>query len=64
MLTQFVDRVDRGLIRQREKEKYAEEERQRVAEAVVPEAAYDIPLEDLGISLGLPPFWAEQGSPQ
>ena len=50
-LSQFVDRVERGLVRQREKEKYAEEERQRVAQAVVPEAAYDIPLEDLGISL-------------
>ena len=50
-LSQFVDRVERGLVRQREKEKFAEEERQRVAQAVVPEAAYDIPLEDLGISL-------------
>jgi transcription termination/antitermination protein NusA len=50
-LSQFVDRVERGLVRQREKEKSAEEERQRVAQAVVPDAAYDIPLEDLGISL-------------
>jgi N utilization substance protein A len=50
-LSQFVDRIERGLVRQREKEKSAEEERQRVAQAVVPDAAYDIPLEDLGISL-------------
>jgi N utilization substance protein A len=50
-LSQFVDRVERGLVRQREKEKHAEEERQRIAQAVVPDAAYDIPLEDLGISL-------------
>jgi N utilization substance protein A len=51
VLSQFVDRVERGLIRQREKEKHAEEERQRVAQAEIPDAAYDIPLEDLGISL-------------
>ena len=44
VLSQFVDRVERGLVRQREKEKQAEEERQRVAQAVVPDAAYDIPL--------------------
>ena len=51
VLSQFVDRVERGLVRQREIEKQAEEERQRVAQAEVPDAAYDIPLEDLGISL-------------
>ena len=51
VLSQFVDRVERGLIRQREKEMMAEEERQKVAQAVVPEAAYDIPLEEIGIPL-------------
>jgi N utilization substance protein A len=38
-------------VRQREKEKAAEEELQRIAQANVPEAAFEIPLEDLGISL-------------
>jgi N utilization substance protein A len=51
VLSQFVDRVERGLIRQREKELMAEEERQKIAQAVVPEAAYDIPLEEIGIPL-------------
>jgi len=51
VLSQFVDRVERGLIRQREKEMLAEEERQKVAQAVVPDEAYDIPLEDIGIPL-------------
>ena len=51
VLSQFVDRVERGLIRQREKEMLAEEERQKVAQAVVPDAAYDIPLEEIGIPL-------------
>jgi transcription termination/antitermination protein NusA len=50
-LSQFVDRIERGLIRQREKEKRAEEDRQRIAQAIVPDEAYDIPLEDLGIPL-------------
>ena len=51
LLSQFVDRVERGLIRQREKDRKVEEERQRIAQAQVPEAAYDIPIEELGISL-------------
>ncbi|MBN1536578.1 MAG: transcription termination/antitermination protein NusA [Anaerolineales bacterium] len=50
-MSQFVDRIERGLVRQREKEKAAEEEMQRIAQANVPEGAFEIPLEDLGISL-------------
>jgi N utilization substance protein A len=50
VLSQFVDRVERGLIRQRQKERVIEEERQRVIQAQIPEAAYKIPLEELGIS--------------
>jgi N utilization substance protein A len=53
VLGQFVDRVERGLIRQRQTEKKVEEERQRVAQANVPEAAYQIPLEDLGLAIRL-----------
>jgi len=50
VLSQFVDRVERGLFRQRQKERIVEEERQRVIQAQIPEAAYKIPLEELGIS--------------
>ena len=53
ILGQFVDRVERGLIRQRQTEKKVEEERQRVAQANIPEAAYQIPVEELGLSLRL-----------
>ncbi len=50
LLTQFVDRVERGLIRQREIEQKAEEEEQRKARADVPAAAFEIPMEDFQIS--------------
>jgi len=50
ILSQFVDRVERGLLRQRQKERAEEEERLRVIQAQIPEAAYKIPLEELGIS--------------
>jgi N utilization substance protein A len=50
-LSQFVDRVERGLVRQRQKEKQAEEERQRVAQANVPEAAFKVTIEDLGLPI-------------
>lgn len=50
-LTQFVDRIERGLVRQREKELKEEEERQRIALANVPPVAFEMPLEDLGIPL-------------
>ena len=51
VLSQFVDRIERGLLRQRELEQRAEDERQRVIAAQIPAAAYEMPLEDLGISL-------------
>jgi N utilization substance protein A len=50
VLAQFVDRVERGLIRQRQSEKKAEEERQRIARANVPAPAFEIPLEDFEVS--------------
>jgi N utilization substance protein A len=51
VLAQFVDRVERGLLRQRQKDKQAEEERERVLQANIPEAAYAMLVEDLGIPL-------------
>jgi N utilization substance protein A len=50
LLSQFVDRVEKGLSRQRQKEKQVEEERQKVIQAQIPDEAYKIPLEELGIS--------------
>ena len=51
LLSQFVDRIERGVIRQWQMDSRAEEEQQKVLEANVPEAAYEMPLEDLGIPL-------------
>ncbi len=51
VLSQFVDRVERGYLRQREKERQAGEERQRILQAEIPAAAYAIPVEEMGISL-------------
>jgi transcription termination/antitermination protein NusA len=50
VLTQFVDRVERGLIRQRQADKLAEEERLQIAQAEVPATAFEIPLEDFEVS--------------
>jgi N utilization substance protein A len=50
LLTQFVDRVERGLIRQLQEEVRAEEEREREVRAEIPEAAFDIPLEKFEVS--------------
>ena len=49
-LTQFVDRVERGLIRQQQEEKRVEEERERVARANVPAALFEVPLEKFEVS--------------
>jgi N utilization substance protein A len=50
LLTQFVDRVERGLIRQREAVQHEEEEQQRKARANVPVGAFEIPMEKFEIS--------------
>lgn len=50
ILTQFVDRVERGLLRQRQSEKRVEDERVRSARARIPAMAYEIPLEDFEVS--------------
>ncbi len=51
LISQFVDRVERGLIRQRQQDKKVEEERARVAEANIPAELFDIQLEDTGLPL-------------
>lgn len=50
LLNQFVDRIEKGAIRQRQAEKQAEEERKRVAQAKIPSKAFEIPLEDFEVS--------------
>jgi N utilization substance protein A len=50
VLNQFVDRVERGAIRQRQAEKQAEEERKRIAQAKIPSKAFEVPLEDFEVS--------------
>jgi N utilization substance protein A len=50
LLTQFVDRVERGVIRQRQDEGRVEDERVLEARASVPAAAFEIPLEKFEIS--------------
>ncbi len=49
LMSQFVDRIERGVLRQKSGEIYAEEERQRIEAANIPDEAFDIPLEDLGL---------------
>lgn len=52
LLTQFVDRVERGVLRQQREEEAAlgEAEAVRAARATIPPAAFDIPLEDFEVS--------------
>ncbi len=51
LIGQFVDRVERGLIRQRQEDKKVEEERVRIAEANIPAELFEIHLEDTGLPL-------------
>jgi transcription termination/antitermination protein NusA len=50
VLSQFVDRVERGLMLQRLEEEKAKQEREQEARSLVPEATFEIPLDELEIS--------------
>ena len=50
LLTQFVDRVERGLIRQRQSERLIEDERLGEARSKVPAIAFETAMEDFEIS--------------
>lgn len=63
VLTQFVDRIERGLIRQRQSEKQAEEEKLLVEKANVPARAYQIPIEEFEVSDRLYAVISEAGFP-
>jgi N utilization substance protein A len=49
-LAQFVDRIERGLIHRRTAEKRAEDERRKAIRETIPQPAFEMPLEDLGLS--------------
>ena len=63
VLGQFVDRVERFMIRQRQVEKKEEEQRIEAARSNIPEAAFDIPLEDFTISDRVYAVISEAGFP-
>lgn len=49
LLSRFIDRIERGAQYRREAELDAEREKRAAVEATLPKAAFDIPLEDLGL---------------
>ncbi len=50
VVSQFVDRVERGLISRRTAEKRKEEEKRKEARTRVPDPAFEMALEDLGLN--------------
>jgi N utilization substance protein A len=50
VLAQFVDRIERGVIRRREAEKRVEDGRVKEARATIPESAFELSLADLPFS--------------
>ena len=63
VLGQFVDRVERFMLRQRQVEKKEEEQRIEAARTNIPAAAFDIPLEDFTISDRVYAVISEAGFP-
>jgi N utilization substance protein A len=63
VLGQFVDRVERFMIRQRQAEKKEEEQRVEAARTNIPDAAFAIPLEDFKISDRVYAVISEAGYP-
>jgi N utilization substance protein A len=49
-MTQFVDRVERGVVRQRQTESKAEEEQLKSVRSSIPPAAFDIQIQDFQVS--------------
>ncbi len=49
-MTQFVDRVERGVVRQRQTESKAEEEQLKSVRSNIPPAAFDIQIQDFQVS--------------
>jgi N utilization substance protein A len=49
-ISQFVDRVERGLIRQRMEEEKVREDREKAARKLVPDVAFEVPIEEFDIA--------------
>jgi len=63
VLSQFVDRVERGIISRRQAEYSVEKAREQEARAKVPAAAFETPLQELGISDRIQVLLVEAGYP-
>lgn len=63
VLSQFVDRIEKGLIFRRNTEKRAEEEHRKVVRATIPEPAFEMPLENLELSQRFYSVLSESGFP-
>jgi N utilization substance protein A len=61
LMSQFVDRIERGLRHQRELEREAEKEKILELRATIPSAAFDMPIEESGISLRFTTILAGSG---
>ena len=61
LLSQFVDRVERAIVGQRQQEKKAEKTRRDDILASIPVAAFDLPLEDLALNARLTKLLSEVG---
>ena len=49
-LSQFVDRIERGQMRRRLEDEKAKQDREKAARTLVPDAAFEIPLDEIAIS--------------
>lgn len=63
LLSQFVDRVERGVISMRQAEYNVEQAREQEARAKIPAAAFETPLQELGISDRIQVILVEAGYP-
>lgn len=61
LMSKFVDRIERGLRQQRDLEREAEEARIRELREAIPSAAFDMPIEESGISLRFTTILAGSG---
>jgi len=60
-ISQFVDRVERGILNQRQSEKKAEKDRHDAVQATIPQAAFEMPLKQLQLSERINSLLSEAG---
>jgi N utilization substance protein A len=63
VLGQFVDRIERGILKQRQAERQLEDERLAEARARVPQAAFSMSMEELGLPEKVANMLVEAGYP-